>query len=149
MTILKLEPGKKPEEADIPDTLCAMQEIVGGSIQALYPFGDLVALICNEEGKLLGLPLNRPLRHPETGAVYDIVCGTCFLCGAPPGSDRFASLTPEQRSYYSNYYREPELFVKTVSGFLYFEGGLSDDRKHLCLLPLRRDQLHRYTLSGG
>ena len=112
MTILKLEPGKKPEEADIPDTLCAMQEIVGGSIQALYPFGDPVALICNEEGK----------RHPETGAVYDIVCGTCFLCGAPPGSDRFASLTPEQRSYYSNYYREPELFVKTGSGFLILKG---------------------------
>lgn len=65
MTILKLEPGKKPEEADIPDTLCAMQEIVGGSIQALYPFGDLVALICNEEGKLLGLPLNRPCATPK------------------------------------------------------------------------------------
>ena len=82
----------------------------------LYPFGDLVALICNEEGKLLGLPLNRPLRHPETGAVYDIVCGTCFLCGAPPGSDRFASLTEEQIARYSERFRAIELFPEVRHG---------------------------------
>ena len=122
MTILLISPVQSPRKITIDDTLDAMQRIVGGPIQAVYPFDDPVAVICNEEGKLLGLPLNRSPRHPETGAVYDIVCGTCFLCGAPPGSDRFASLTPEQRSYYSNHYREPELFVKTGSGFLILKG---------------------------
>lgn len=39
-----------------------MQEIVGGTIQVLYPFAEPVALVCNDEGKLLGLPLNRALR---------------------------------------------------------------------------------------
>lgn len=56
MRILKIEPERKPERADIPDTLEAMQEVVGGYIQAVYPFEEPVALICNEEGKLNGLP---------------------------------------------------------------------------------------------
>ena len=38
-----------------------LQAAVGGDIQAVYPYEDPVALICNEEGKLLGLPLNRAL----------------------------------------------------------------------------------------
>ena len=61
MRILKIEPEHKPERADIPDTLEAMQEVVDGYMQAVYPFEEPVALICNEEGKLNGLPLNRAL----------------------------------------------------------------------------------------
>ena len=38
MRILKIEPEHKPERADIPDTLEAMQKVVGGYIQAVYPF---------------------------------------------------------------------------------------------------------------
>ncbi len=38
-----------------------LQAAVGGDIQAVYPYEDPVALICNEEGKLMGLPLNRAL----------------------------------------------------------------------------------------
>ena len=56
MRILKIEPEHKPERADIPDTLEAMQKVVDGYIQAVYPFEEPVALICNEEGKLNGLP---------------------------------------------------------------------------------------------
>ena len=61
MRILKIKPEHKPERADIPDTLEAMQKVVDGYIQAVYPFEEPVALICNEEGKLNGLPLNRAL----------------------------------------------------------------------------------------
>ena len=55
MKVLKLEPGEHPKELEITDSLESMQSIVGGIIQAIYPFEDTVALICNEEGKLLGL----------------------------------------------------------------------------------------------
>ena len=72
MKILLVEPGKVPRPAEIAPSLEAMQKVVGGSIEAVYPFDEPVALICNEEGKLLGLPLNRSLRHPDTGAIYDI-----------------------------------------------------------------------------
>ena len=62
MKILVLMPGKTPEEREIPKGLAAMQKVVWGRIQALYPFDEPVALICHEEGKLLGLPQNRALR---------------------------------------------------------------------------------------
>lgn len=67
MKILIVEPGGKPRPAEIEGGLASMQKVVDGVIQALYPFREPVALICNDEGKLLHLPLNRPLYHPDTG----------------------------------------------------------------------------------
>lgn len=49
--------------------LKAMQEIVGGHIEAIYPFKEQVAIIANEKGKLMGLPYNRPLLD-ENGVPY-------------------------------------------------------------------------------
>ena len=56
MTILLISPVQSPRKITIDDTLDAMQRIVGGPIQAVYPFKEPVALICHEEGKLLRLP---------------------------------------------------------------------------------------------
>ena len=56
------------------------------------------------------MPANRALRD-EGGAVYDIVCGTFFLCGAPPDSDTLAGLTEEQISRYEQHFARPELFL--------------------------------------
>ena len=81
MQVVIVEPEKKPFVQNIDDTLTSMQQIVGGTIQAVYPFDEPVALICNDEGKLLNLPLNRALRD-SNGAIYDIVAGTFFLCAA-------------------------------------------------------------------
>ena len=61
MLILVVEPGKVPETRDISGSLKEMQSIVGGYIQAIYPFPG-IALVCNEEGWLRGLPGNRCLR---------------------------------------------------------------------------------------
>lgn len=104
MTILLVEPGKPPRTEEIANDLHTMQKMVGGYIQAVYPFEDPIALICNEDGKLLGLPPNRPLFDPESGILYDIVCGTFFLCSAPPDSEHFESLTREQIIHYSAMY---------------------------------------------
>lgn len=112
MKILIVEPGREPRTKEINGTLREMQDVVGGLIQAVYPFDELVALVCNDEGKLLGLPLNRALRLPETGEVYDVIAGTFFLCGAPPDSNRFASLTDEQLSRYAQRFRVPEFFAE-------------------------------------
>ena len=57
--VLLVEPEKYPKEIVIDDTLEAMQEVVGGDIEEYMPFDDDVAIICNEEGKMRGLPLNR------------------------------------------------------------------------------------------
>ena len=109
MKILLLRPNELPVSTDIEGTLKSMQTIVGGYIQAIYPFEESVALICNEEGKLLGLEPNRLLRYPESGAVYDVIAGTCFLCSAPPDSENFESLTSDQIQHYTELFSRPEM----------------------------------------
>lgn len=82
MRIIMVEPERSPYEMELEDSLGAMQRCVGGTIEAVYePGGRDAALICNDEGKLLGLPLNRALRDEE-GEIYDVVAGT-FLSAAP------------------------------------------------------------------
>ena len=110
MQVVVVEPKKKPMVQDINAGLESMQKIVGGSIEAVYPFDEPVALICNEEGKLMNLPLNRALRN-DAGEVYDIVSGTFFLCAAPPDSDRFAGLTDQQVKTYMERFAMPEMFL--------------------------------------
>ena len=102
LRVLVVEPEKPPAAQEIDRSLESMQRLVGGYIQAVYPFDDPVALICNEEGKLLGLPMNRTLRD-ERGVPYDIVCGTFFMAGI--AEDDFASLTDRQIEKYTDYYR--------------------------------------------
>lgn len=108
MRVLVIEPECRPEVREIDDSLKAMQEIVGGYIQPIY-LDDSVALVCNDEGKVMNLPLNRGLRD-KNGQIYDIVSGTFFLCGAPADSDHFTSLTPEQIEQYRKRFHTPEMF---------------------------------------
>jgi len=110
ITVLVVEPGNKPKAKEIIGSLEAMQEIVGGTIQAIYPFDDPVALIANDDGWLLGLPANRGLRD-DTGDIYDIICGAFFLCGAPVDSDSFSSLTSEQIERFKMQFYAPEMFI--------------------------------------
>ena len=117
MQVVVVEPKKKPEVREIGDSLESMQKIVGGLIEAVYPFDEPVALIANEEGKLLNLPLNRALRDDE-GNVYDIISGTFFVCAAPPDSDHFAGLTDQQVKTYMERFVMPEMFLN-VGGDLF------------------------------
>lgn len=111
MQILVVEPGKMPEVKEITGSLKEMQKIVGGLIQAIYPFSEEeIALVCNEEGMLLGLSPNRGL-WDETGVLYDVICGTFFLCGAPSDSETFSSLTPEQVTELERRFHTPEMFL--------------------------------------
>ena len=110
MRVLVVEQEHKPEVREIDDSLKAMQQIVGGYIQPIYPFDESdVALVCNDEGKIMNLSANRGLRDQD-GQIYDIVFGTFFLCGAPGDSDHFTSLTPEQIKRYEERFHTPEMF---------------------------------------
>ena len=57
--VVLLEPRKLARTVEIGANLAAMQTVVGGNIEALYPFEETVSLICNEEGKINDLTLNR------------------------------------------------------------------------------------------
>lgn len=111
MKILIIEPEKAPYTKVINNTLKEMQNIVDGTIQVLYPFSEEVALVCNDEGKLIGLPANRGL-FDESGELYDIICGTFFICGEPADSDNFTSLTQEQSEKFQKRFYYPEMFVR-------------------------------------
>jgi hypothetical protein len=104
MNVLIVEPGRPPREAEIGHDLKAIQDIVGGYIEAVYPFDDPVALVCNEEGKLIGLPLNRKLED------YDIIAGTFFICGLK--EDSFDSLPSDIMAKYKDKFTQPEQFAR-------------------------------------
>lgn len=70
LSVLQIAPGQYPEQVEIDNDLKALQQAVGGSIGATYPFDDPVAIVYNDDGKLMGLPLNRALRD-EHGEAYD------------------------------------------------------------------------------
>ena len=86
MKVLVVEPMKKCYTKEI-NGLEEMQALVGGYIQAIYPFPDKAAVVCNEEGKNLGLPFNRPLF--DENHLRHIFCGG-FRCRGLCFSDRGA-----------------------------------------------------------
>lgn len=99
--VLVVEPEKAPRLDYIDNELEAMQAVVGGLIQTVKPpqFRDDAIIVCNEEGKLLDLPLNMPLIDVN-GNIYDFIVGTFFICRAPENSEDFESLTDEQINKY-------------------------------------------------
>ncbi|WFF73522.1 DUF3846 domain-containing protein [Proteiniclasticum sp. QWL-01] len=104
MDVLIVEPEKSPRMASITGDLNSLQQVVGGYIEAVYPYDDPVAIVCHEEGKLIGLPLNRKLED------YDIIAGTFIVCGL--GEEDFDSLTPELTEKYREKFADPEIFMK-------------------------------------
>lgn len=104
MKTVVVEPHRAAYEKEIGSDLESLQHEVGGLIQALYPFEDDVALICNDEGKLHNLPPNRFL-YDEEGNVYDLIAGTFLVVGLT--EDDFGSLTEKQIETYLEMYPEP------------------------------------------
>ncbi|GHU77903.1 hypothetical protein AGMMS49992_27140 [Clostridia bacterium] len=109
MKVIMVEPNKKAYVTEIEDSLAAEQKAVGGYIQAVYPFMELVAIVCNEEAKLDGLPPNRALYDDENN-LYDIICGNFFICGL--SEDNFADIQEENIEKFLNMYLYPETFIR-------------------------------------
>lgn len=104
MKVLIIAPEKEPVLCDIDGSLKSMQAIVGGYIQAYYPWLEDVAIVCNEEGKINGFPLNRPI-FGERGELLDVIAGTFFICGAPPDSGSFTNLPEDLVERYSRMFQ--------------------------------------------
>jgi len=108
MKILIVEPDKRPRVAEIEHTLEAMQDVVGGYIQAIYPWDDPVALVCDDEGLLKDAPFNR-LVTPSTA-----VFGTFFVCGLC--EDNFVDLPEAMIEKYEQVLGDPEMLIRTPTG---------------------------------
>ena len=113
LRILMLEPHKAPYEASVPHELTAMQQTVGGLIEVVRN-GDGTLIICNEEGKLLGMEGNR--RIPG-----DVLAGPFFVVG--DAGETFRSLTEEELERYRERFAEIEDIspqeVQAATGFFF------------------------------
>ena len=107
--VLVVEPQKEPYMKTIPDTLESLQKEVGGYIQAVYPWDDPVGIICDEEAKLKGSPLNRALRD-EDGEIADIIAGTFMVVGL--GEENFTSLNDTEAKKFASVFKTPETFIR-------------------------------------
>lgn len=78
MKVLVVRVGEQPQVMDIKDDLKTYQAIVGGYIQCIS-IDENVDMVCNDEGKIIGLPINRPLVF--NNRLVDIICGDFFIVG--------------------------------------------------------------------
>ena len=81
-----------------------------GNIQAIYPYDDPVALVCDEEGKLKGYDLNRYIPN------VDIISGTFFVCGL--GAEDFTDLPDELADKYEKLFYYPQVFLRSPKGIV-------------------------------
>ena len=107
--VVLCEPGKKARVTTIQNNLASLQKMVGGYIEAVYPYEDPVAIVCNEEGKINGMDLNRALRD-DGGKIYDILAGPFLVVGL--GEEDFSSLSKEHQEKYQKLFEHPEMFFR-------------------------------------
>lgn len=125
MKVLMVEPGKTPYEAEL-DGLKAMQAAVGGMIEGYYPYSEPVVIVCNDEGKLSGLPLNREI-YNEEGDRVEIIAGTFFVAGL--GEDSFADLPNDLMAKYKELFKYPEKFVRLAGEVIAVKQSLPQEEK--------------------
>lgn len=110
--VVLCEPNKNATIVEIGDSLESMEKAVSGYIEPLTGFTsvkDNVCIICNEEAKLFGEPMNRSVNHL-------IIRGTFFVCGV--SGEKYVSLTDEQAEKYKERFLYPHAFFKTSTGII-------------------------------
>ena len=117
ISVLLVQPGKYPKMIEIEDSLESMQNVVGGDIEEYMPFEDEVAIICNEEGKINGMPLNRAI-YDSDKEIVDIISGDFFVAFAPIDSDKFLSLPGNMADKYHQLFKYPEHFTRSNEGII-------------------------------
>lgn len=115
--VILVEPGEEAKMITMGDNLEAMQGIVGGLIEEYMPYEDEVALVCNDEGKMIGMPPNRAIKDAD-GTVMDIIAGPFFVAYAPIESEKFLSMPDELQEKYLEKFRLPERFFRTDGGIV-------------------------------
>lgn len=112
ITVLYIQANHYPKAVAIDNSLEAMQKLVGGNIEEYMPFEDEVAIICNEEGKMNGLPLNRAVYDEKTKEIIDIIAGDFFIAYAPIDFEKFKDLPKDLEQKYREKFKFPERFYK-------------------------------------
>lgn len=110
MKVVMVEPGQYAQITEINESLESLQAAVGGLIDCAYPWTERVCIVCNDEGMINGMPMNRAVEQ------YGALAGPFFVCGI--NEENFCSLTEEQAERYKNLFLKPELYVPHRNGLL-------------------------------
>ena len=110
VTALMVEPNKSPCVVELKTDLDSLQKAVsiGADYQGLIEFvylEDNVSILCNEEGKLIGLEPNRRLGK-------DILCGVFYVV-AENDNGALVSLSKEQQDRYAKRFEMPDSIDNT------------------------------------
>lgn len=109
--VLVVRPGERPVLEVLDGSLESKQAIVDGRLQQITPFEDDVAILCNDEAKLVGAELN-PALFDRDGEMYDIIAGTFIVCYAPSDSESYLSLPEKLIHKYADLFERPESFYR-------------------------------------
>ena len=113
MKVVMAEPGQYARAAEIGDGLESLQKAVGGLIDCAYPWREKVCIVCNDEGLINGMPMNRAVER------YGALAGPFFICGI--SGENFCSLTDAQVQKYRKMFLRPQIFLHTERGVGYLE----------------------------
>ena len=94
--VIWVQPMREAQVIEIDNDLESMQELVDGYIEEYMPFEDDAAIVCNGEGKMMGLPPNRAI-YDQDGHMQEVICGSFFICHAPIDSEEFGSLPEDMK----------------------------------------------------
>lgn len=108
MKVVMVEPGQYARIEELDTGLGSLQKAVGGLIDCAYPWKDMACVVCNDEGLINGMPLNREV--PD----YGPIAGPFFVCGIE--GENFCSLTDEQADKYKKMFLQPELCPSRFRG---------------------------------
>lgn len=113
--VVMVRPGEIAEIIEIGTGLENLQAAVDGMIEPYYGLDDSdYCIVCNDEGKLLGMEPNRAIRD-ENGTIQEIICGPFFICDCSGGE--FSSLSEEKAAYYQQKFRLPERIFRFGNRF--------------------------------
>ena len=108
ITVLMVEPNEHPKATELHTDLDSLQKAVsiGADYQGLIELVNLddhTVILCNEEGKLIGLPGNRQIGT-------DIIAGVFYVAGQDEEGN-LVSLSPTLLETYKARFREPETWT--------------------------------------
>ena len=98
----------------VENDIHAIQGLVGGPVENVYRGSDPIVILCNGEGMMKDLPLNRVIASKQK--IQAIICGPFVILGT--NGSEFVNLSPRLMAKYIEKFLMPDIFRKNESGAL-------------------------------
>ena len=131
LNIVLCEVEKEARLGNVENKLDSLQDLVKGDIE-FFDLDDGTTVVCNEEGKVNRMELNRAIRDENNG-IIEVIAGDFFIAGSDYETGDIKSLTDEQIEKIMKKYKYPEhiyMINKTIIAEQYIpkNKGICDER---------------------